>query len=85
MTKNSFFEKTVHFTRENIPFVFLIDFEKNKPQLYSFQEALENGIYVNIKGKCNFTKQYGTEIKPRITKQKFCKETYAKAFCFVQK
>ena len=56
MTKNSFFEKTVHFTRENIPFVFLIDFEKNKPQLYSFQEALENGIYVNIKGKCNFTK-----------------------------
>ena len=85
MTKNSFFEKTVHFTRENIPFVFLIDFEKNKPQLYSFQEALENGIYVNIKGKCNFTKQYGTEIKPQITKQKFCKENYAKAFYFVQK
>ena len=79
MTKNSFFEKIVHFTAENIPFIFLIDFEKNKPQLFSFQEALENGIYVNIKGKGNFPKQQATGAKARITKQAFSKEAYAKA------
>ena len=85
MTKNSFFEKIVHFTAENIPFIFLIDFEKNKPQLFSFQEALENGIYVNIKGKSNFPKQQATGAKPRITKQAFSKEAYAKAFQMVHK
>lgn len=85
MTKNSFFEKIVHFTAENIPFVFLIDFEKKKPQVFSFQEALENGIYVNIKGKSNFYKQHAPEAKPRITKQAFNKETYVKAFQTVHK
>lgn len=85
MTKNTFFEKIVHFTAENIPFIFLIDFEKNKPQLFTFQEALENGIYVNIKGKGNFPKQHATEAKPRITKQSFPKEAYTKAFQTVHK
>ena len=72
MTKNSFFEKIVHFTAENIPFIFLIDFEKNKPQLFSFQEALENGIYVNIKGKGNFQRATKDMFEGYFQKQYDC-------------
>lgn len=38
---------------QKIPFVFLIDYEQNKPLIYGFEEAAQKGLYFNVKGLTN--------------------------------
>ena len=48
-----FENKVTNFLHEQKPFLFIIDFNKSKKLVYSFEEAAEQNIYFNIKGKGN--------------------------------
>ncbi len=41
---------------QKVPFIFLIDFELEKPLLYTVDEAANNGLFFNVKGKTNVSR-----------------------------
>jgi len=69
---------------QNIPFVFLIDYEQKKPLLYSFEEAAQKGLYFNVNGHTNAPYE---NVKPlfNLKKKALSFEVYKKAFTKVYK
>lgn len=49
----NFEKKVTSFLQDEIPFFFIIDFEKEVKQVYTFEEAANENIYFNIKGHGN--------------------------------
>lgn len=83
-----FEKKVTNFLHEEKPFLFIIDFNKSKKLVYSFEEAAEQHIYFNIKGKGNDnlldskTQDYRSiDLRP----EPVSKEIYQKAFNEVKK
>jgi len=80
----SFSEQFSEWVVAGIPFVFLIDFEQEKPLLYTFDEAAQRDIYFDIKGVTNAPKRELSS-KPTFTKTTpVSKKSYAKAFDYVK-
>ena len=50
---DTFEEKVTDFLKEEIPFVFIIDFPTSNKQVYSFEEAAAHDIFFNIRGTSN--------------------------------
>lgn len=53
MKQTEFIDKTTRFLERKEPFFFIINFDKNKAQVYSFADAYEEDILFNIRGKTN--------------------------------
>tara|TARA_R110002050_G_scaffold78463_3_gene167563 strand:+ start:982 stop:1956 length:975 start_codon:yes stop_codon:yes gene_type:complete len=83
-----FENKVTNFLHEQKPFLFIIDFNKSKKLVYSFEEAAEQNIYFNIKGKGNDNQLNSkTQDKSPINLDPvpISKEIYRKAFDTVKK
>jgi len=64
---------------QKIPFVFLVDYEQQKPLLYRFDEAAQKGLLFNVKGSTNAPeKERPTLAKLKKTPLSF--QVYKKAF-----
>lgn len=83
------FEKNVtDFLHDEQPFLFIIDFNKSKKLVYSFEEAAEQNIYFNIKGKGNDNHLVSKPQDKRpidLHPEPISKEIYQKAFNEVKK
>ncbi len=55
MNLQSFARKASNYATAGVPFLFIIDFELQKPMLYRLEDAENKGIYYNIKGKSNIS------------------------------
>ncbi|WP_396633524.1 aminodeoxychorismate synthase component I [Maribacter sp. R86514] len=82
-----FEKKVTRFLQDEIPFFFIIDFEKKVKQVYTFDEAANENIYFNIKGLGNDENLTKTsrespnfDLKPTL----ISKEIYEKAFTTVK-
>lgn len=83
-----FENKVTNFLHEQKPFLFIIDFNKSKKLVYSFEGAAEQNIYFNIKGKGNDNQLNSkTQDKSPINLDPvpISKEIYRKAFDTVKK
>ena len=83
----NFEKKVTSFLQDEIPFFFIIDFEKKVKQVYTFEEAVNENIYFNIKGLGNDENLTKTspespnfDLKPTL----ISKEIYEKAFTTVK-
>jgi len=83
----NFENKVTSFLQDEIPFFFIIDFEKKVKQVYTFEEAANENIYFNIKGNGNDENLIKTspeisnfDLKPTLVS----KEIYEKAFTTVK-
>jgi len=81
-------QKTTHYLRDRIPFVFLIDFAGTDRQAYTFEEAAEAGIYFKVRGTGNEPASWGewagqgpVELHP----QPVSESVYRQAFETVQR
>tara|TARA_R110001592_G_scaffold45506_1_gene145514 strand:- start:3297 stop:4271 length:975 start_codon:yes stop_codon:yes gene_type:complete len=83
-----FEKKVTDFLHEKKPFLFIVDFNKSEKLVYSFEEAAEQNIYFNIKGKGN-DNHIGTktldESPINLYPEPISKEIYQKAFDAVKK
>lgn len=68
------------FASSNKPFFFLIDFEMEKPQLYSPEEAFDLGFKFEINGVSNFTRKKVSQQTTPFSIIPVSKYRYAKAF-----
>lgn len=68
------------FASSNKPFFFLIDFEMEKPQLYSPEEAFDLGFKFEINGVSNFTRKKVSQQTTPFSIIPVSKNRYAKAF-----
>jgi len=78
------FDTMNEFGKQNIPFLFIIDFEGKQPVVFPLEEAAEQGIFFNIKGFKNYL---STSLLPErwaFSKQPVAFEQYQKAFDIVQ-
>ncbi|SIR09930.1 aminodeoxychorismate synthase component I [Maribacter ulvicola] len=78
-----FENKVTRFLQDEIPFLFVIDFDKSVQQVFTFDEAANQNIYFNIRGKGNdehltstTLKSPSLDLKPTLVS----KEVYNKAF-----
>lgn len=83
----NFEKKVTSFLQDEIPFFFIIDFEKEVKQIYTFEEAANENIYFNIKGHGNDENLIKTspeisnfDLNPTLVS----KEIYEKAFTTVK-
>ena len=53
MTHQAFVNKINDFTKKNIPFLFLVDFEKKNPIVFALDEAEKQGFLFSVKGITN--------------------------------
>lgn len=70
--------------RQNIPFLFIIDFEGKQPVVLPLEEAAEQGIFFNIKGFKNYLSGTALPEQWTLSKQPVAFEQYQKAFDMVQ-
>ena len=64
---------------QKVPFVFLIDYELEKPLLYTLDEALNNGLFFNVKGKTNVSSPAEVGLSS-LEKKRLSFENYKSAF-----
>ena len=57
MTHQSFVNKITNFTKKNIPFLFLVDFEKKTPVVLALDEAASQGFLFSVNGITNFASE----------------------------
>lgn len=69
MTKTQFFDRVNHWAKQKTPFLFLVDFEKKTPLVFSFEEAEEQGIFFDIKGQTNAL-NFPEEAPPQLLEKK---------------
>jgi para-aminobenzoate synthetase component I len=55
MNNTDFIDCINTFAEKRIPFIFLVDFEKNDPLVYRLEDADKNGLFFDIKGKTNYS------------------------------
>tara|TARA_R110002074_G_scaffold86875_3_gene191782 strand:+ start:6049 stop:7023 length:975 start_codon:yes stop_codon:yes gene_type:complete len=83
-----FEKKVTDFLHEKKPFLFIVDFNKSEKLVYSFEEAAEQNIYFNIKGKGNdnhIDTKTQDESPINLHPEPISKEIYQKAFDAVKK
>ena len=80
----NFIKKINQYTKNGIPFLFIIDFEKRKPFVCKISNLERENILYSIKGKGNLISIKGDEIIP-LKVQKIDKEVYKEAFNKVKK
>lgn len=84
MTYDEFRNKVREYAVNEIPFIFVIDFEMNKPFVCKLEEAARNNIYYSVNSNSNYTANRYSKGFKNFTKFPVKKEIYAKAFRFVQ-
>ena len=55
MTHKAFTEKVSVLMRRKTPFLFVVDFEKNCPKVYTWEEAAAEGYFFSVNGQTNAT------------------------------
>lgn len=70
--------------KQNIPFLFIIDFEGKQPVVLPLEEAAEQGILFNVKGFKNYLLDTVLPEQWTLSKQPIAFEQYQKAFDIVQ-
>ena len=74
-----FISKVNHYTSNGIPFLFVIDFEKEKPFVCKLDDLEKENIYYNIYNSGNLKPDFNKKIKPLKVKS-ILKDIYSKAF-----
>ena len=85
MTLNEFIEKANFYGAQQIPFIFLIDFELNKPFLITFDEAEKNNILFQVDGVKNTKDKVFSNEQPKLEFSPISYTKYQKAFGLVMK
>ena len=84
MSVASFIEKVNQLALAGTPFFFLIDFEKKKPLVYSFEEAAKKNILFDIRGFRNYSLPKPKSNAHQIVPMQRSEECYKTAFDQVQ-
>ncbi len=74
-----------NYGKQKLPFLFVIDFEMQKPVVIPLDQAIEQGILYNINGKTNSGKPEKLNKKVEFKKYPFSFKEYRKAFNIVKK
>jgi para-aminobenzoate synthetase component 1 len=85
MIIQEFIEKANFYGVRNTPFLFLIDFELNKPFLYTFTEAAKHTIYYQVLNLKNYKDNVFTKKSPKLDIFPIGYKDYLKAFDLVMK
>ena len=85
MDLQEFIEKANFYGARHTPFLFLIDFELNKPFLYTFNEAAKHTVLYQVKNINNFKDQVFTNERPKLDIFPIDYKEYLKAFDLVMK
>ena len=83
-----FEHKVTRFLQDEIPFLFIIDFDKTVKQVFTFEEAASENIYFHIKGYRNDQNLEIFKLKNRnidLKPKQVSKDSYQKAFQTVKK
>lgn len=82
-----FEHKVTRFLQDEVPFLFIIDFDKTTKQAFTFEEAAKQNIYFNIRGIGNdktLTKTTAQDTNFDLNPTLVSKEIYEKAFTTVK-
>ncbi len=82
-----FEHKVTRFLQDEVPFLFIIDFDKTTKQTFTFEEAAKQNIYFNIRGIGNdktLTKTTAQDTNFDLNPTLVSKEIYEKAFTTVK-
>lgn len=80
------FKKTINeYTQNSIPYLFVLDFEFEKPFICKLDELEKNNIFYEIKDKRNFNQNFNFPNPIKLEVGKIKKNSYEKAFKTVQK
>jgi len=80
-----FVDKMNQWTAQAVPYVFLIDFELQKPVIFSLDKAAENDLFYDIKGNTNFHYRRCEIKQEKIIVKPINFSKYRKVFKQVQK
>ena len=82
MEHAEFIKKTTRFLQNKEPFFFVVNFDKSKTLVYNFNEAVEQNILFDIKGKSNFKGTNDTQFSmvPKIEVEPFPFKSYLNGF-----
>ena len=81
MTPNYFCHKIEHYIQENIPFFFLVDFEKKEPIVLPTTECENSNIFFQVKQNTDSTPANDIAIRPSLVDY----TSYKKSFDIVKK
>ena len=84
MSAAPFIEKVNQLALAEMPFFFMIDFEKKKPLVYSFEEAAKENILFDVRGFRNYSLPKPKSIAHQIVPMQRSEERYKTAFDQVQ-
>ena len=84
MNPGEFIRQFNLYTQAKKPFVFLIDFEKQKPELFLQEEAEANALYFSIDGKTNYSGRFQVRKHGNLMAQQIDFQEYNLAFNQVQ-
>jgi para-aminobenzoate synthetase component 1 len=85
MTINTFKNKINNYTQNSIPYLFVLDFELEKPFICKLDELKKHNILYEINGKANFKSNFDYSESIPLETTKISKNKYQKAFKLVQK
>lgn len=77
MNLTSFKDKVNYYTKNNIPFLFLMDFEMQKPFVCKLEDLEKEGVFYQLNGKGNLINKKG---KSKLKVSPIDKQAYKKAF-----
>ena len=83
MRIENFIYKVNRLSSKGIPFLFLIDFEMKKPQVFTLDEAKRHKVYFNIKGLSNYFRKTNNPVISKLEIDPVSKKRYEKAFKIV--
>ncbi len=75
-----FINKVNKLSSKGIPFLFLIDFEMKKPQVFTLDETKKHKVFYNIKGFSNYLKKSNNQNISKLEIFPVSKKRYIKAF-----
>lgn len=80
MKINQFIRKVNEYSNEGIPFIFIIDFELNKPRVLTLEEAKKKRVFFDLKGHTNFEYYKSNLDIENFDLEPISKKKYFKAF-----
>ena len=83
MNKIKFVKRVNHYTQQKVPFLFVIDFEQEKPFVCKLSDLDKEHIFYSINGIGNMRKSSNVK-KEHFTVQPISKSIYSKAFNLVK-
>ena len=76
----AFIRRVKKLCQNNTPFFFTVDFEKQFPQVFTWEEAAEKGFYFSINGQRNFSPKEKIKLNTEIKIKPILKDRYSVAF-----